>query len=152
MRSGIMLAAMATLGGCAAGPAMSGGGMAKGLAGTNWRLVEFQSMDDAQGITRPTDASHYTIAFGADGRAALRLDCNRGTGTYTAEASSATGGTLMFGPIASTRAFCPAPSMGDALAAQLSNVRSYTLADGHLNMALMADGGIFVWEPVEAAR
>ncbi|MCB2079668.1 MAG: META domain-containing protein [Novosphingobium sp.] len=122
-----------------------------GLAGTSWQLVEFRSMDDAQGIKRPGDVTRYTVSFDAEGRASFRLDCNRGTGSYTREVSSATGGTLTFGPIAVTKALCPEPSMGEFLEKQLPWVRSYTMADGHLNMALMADGGIIVWEALPSA-
>jgi hypothetical protein len=38
-----------------------------GLTGTHWRLVEFQSMDDAIGAVRPEDPSLYTLRLNADG-------------------------------------------------------------------------------------
>lgn len=38
------------------------------LAGTEWRLVEFQSMDDAVGTVRPSDPSLYTMRLNGDGR------------------------------------------------------------------------------------
>ena len=47
------------------------------LAGTNWRLVEFQSMDDATGKIRPDDPSLYTMRLNADGTVNMRLNCNR---------------------------------------------------------------------------
>ncbi len=37
------------------------------LAGTDWRLVEFQSMDDVTGTVRPEDPSLYTLRLKADG-------------------------------------------------------------------------------------
>lgn len=123
------------------------------LSGTQWRLVEIQSMDDAQGTKAAPDPAKYTVAFGADGQAAYRLDCNRGTGTWKATSSpDGKGGTLTFGPIASTRALCGPPSLGEELARQMPNVRSFTIAGGKLNMALMADGGIIAWEPDPNAR
>jgi len=118
-----------------------------GLGGTSWRLVEFQSMDDAQGTTRPDDRNKYTITFNQDGSLAARLDCNRGVGPWHNDIANATGGSLMIGPLAVTRAYCPDPSMGEFLEQQLGYVRSFTMSEGRLNMALMADGGIIVWEP-----
>ena len=44
------------------------------LAGTAWRLVEFQSMDDAVGTVRPDDPSRYTMRLKGDGTVALRLN------------------------------------------------------------------------------
>ncbi|WP_216900537.1 META domain-containing protein [Synechococcus sp. CCY 9618] len=120
------------------------------LAGSQWRLVEIQSMDDAQGTTRPADPFRYTLLFGADGTAQLRLDCNRARGTWSARAAADPGsGSLSFGPLATTRALCPAPSLGERLGAQVPYVRTYLLKDGRLYLSLLADGGILVWEPLK---
>lgn len=119
-----------------------------GLPGTSWQLVEIQSMDDAQGTTRPRQSADYTLTFNADGTLAMRLDCNRATGTWRSEDASATSGTLAFGPMAVTRALCPPPTLGETIVRQFPYVRSFTMRDGRLNMALMADGGILVWEPL----
>lgn len=123
-----------------------------GLGGTSWRLVEMQSMDDTQGVVRPDDPQEYTLNFNADGTVAARFDCNRGSGTWRNDIANATGGTLTFGPMAVTRALCPAGSLGERLERQFPYVRSFTLRDRRLNMALMADGGILVWEPASAAN
>lgn len=119
-----------------------------GLSGTQWRLVEFQSMDDAVGTTRPEDPSAYTLAFNADGTVAMRLDCNRGTGPWSATPGE-TGqtGSLTIGPLGVTRALCPPPSMGEQIARDMDYVRGYMLRDGQLSLSLMADGGIYLWEP-----
>ncbi len=107
-------------------------------------------MNDAQGSVRPDDRSKYTLTFGENGQLSARLDCNRGAGTWRNEISNATGGTLAVGPMAVTKALCPAPTIGELIERQLPYVRSFTIRDGRLNMALMADGGIIVWEPVKA--
>ncbi|MBL8771178.1 MAG: META domain-containing protein [Phenylobacterium sp.] len=138
---------MFLLAGCAPARLQGPDGESPALGGTRWRLVAFQSMDDAQGRTTPTAPDRYTIFFGPDGRAALQLDCNRGWAPWKAAPSGA-GGSLAVGPLATTRMSCPPPSMGSLLETQLPYVRSYTLADGRLHMALMADGGILTWEPV----
>ena len=123
------------------------------LAGTSWRLVEFQSMDDAIGTTTPGEPSQYTMTLNADGTVAMQLNCNRANGTWTAEPSAdGMSGSFVFGPLAMTRAFCPPPSMDQSLATQAGSVRSFVLRDGRLYLSLMADGGIVVWEPDTAAR
>jgi len=116
------------------------------LAGTHWRLVEFQSMDDRQGITRPAAGSLYTMWLHGDGTVAMQLNCNRATGTWSAaRGSDAASGRFEFGPLAVTRALCPPPSMDEGIVAQSRFVRSYLLKDDRLYLSLMADGGIYVW-------
>ena len=118
------------------------------LQGTSWQLVGIQSMDDAQGLKRPANPSRYTLSLQADGRAVLQLDCNRAMGSWRVEPSTDPGnGGFRFGPLASTKALCPAPSLGEPLARQLPYVRGYLLRDGRLNLSLLADGGILIWEP-----
>lgn len=119
-----------------------------GLGGTSWQLVEIQSMDDAQGTNRPADPARYTLAFNTDGSLSARLDCNRGSGTWSNEIANATGGSLTFGPMAVTKALCPEPSLGETLERQLPYVRSFVMRDGRMYMSLMADGGIIAWEPI----
>jgi heat shock protein HslJ len=116
------------------------------LAGTSWQLVSFQSMDDSQGTTAVDDSGKYTLTFSEDGKAALRLDCNRGIGSWESTPSAdGSSGTLKFGPLAVTRALCPPPSLGEKLARDLDYVRSYLLKDGRLYLSLMADAGIYEW-------
>ena len=121
-----------------------------GLTDTEWRLVEIQSMDDAQGTKRLDDPSQYTMRLGADGTATLNLNCNKATGTWTSEpAGDGTSGTFGLGPLAATLAACPPPNYDEQISAQAQYLRSYLLRDGRLYLSLMADGGIWVWEPVE---
>ena len=118
------------------------------LAGTGWRLVKFQSMDDAIGTVRPDDPSLYTMRLNSDGTVTMRLNCNRATGTWSAEPSgSGASGRFEFGALAATSALCPPPSMDESIAAQAKFIRSYLLKDGKLYLSLMADGGIYAWEP-----
>lgn len=122
------------------------------LQGTAWRLVEILSMDDAQGSQRPGEPSRYTLLLDRNGQASLQLDCNRATGTWQMQASAdRSNGTFRFGPLATTKALCPAPSLGERLGQQLPYVRGYSLRDGRLHLSLMADGGILVWEPLTQA-
>jgi heat shock protein HslJ len=116
------------------------------LASTQWRLVEFQSMDDAQGITRPSAGTSYTMLLHGDGTVTMQLNCNRATGTWsTVPGSDAASGQFEFGPLAATGASCPPPSMDESIVAQSKYIRSYLLKDDRLYLSLMADGGIYVW-------
>lgn len=106
-------------------------------------------MDDAVGTVRPSDPLLYTMRLNADGSAAMRLNCNRATGSWKARPSAdRSNGQFEFGPLASTKALCPPPSLDGQIAAQAGYIRSYLLKDGRLYLSLMADGGIFAWEPI----
>lgn len=118
------------------------------LAGSEWRLVEFRSMDDAIGTIRPDDPSLYTMRLDGDGSVSMALDCNRATGTWSAEPSGdGSSGRFEFGPLAATRALCPPPRLDERITADAEFVRSYLLKEGRLYLALMADAGIYAWEP-----
>jgi heat shock protein HslJ len=118
------------------------------LAGTEWRLVSFQSMDDSIGEVRPEDPSRFTMHLNADGTVAFRLDCNRARGNWSAEpAGDETSGRFTFGELVSTRALCPPPHLDEWVVGQAGFVRGYLLKDQRLYLTLMADGGIFTWEP-----
>lgn len=122
------------------------------FAGTTWQLLAIQSMDDAQGTTRVDHPERFTLAFGADGRVSMQLDCNRGTGSVkVTPAAGADSGTIRFGPIAMTRAVCPPPHLDERVARDMADVRAYLLKEGRLYLTLMADGGIYEWAPVHTA-
>ena len=105
-------------------------------------------MDDATGTIRPEASSLYTMHLYDDGTVALVLNCNRASGTWSAKPSDdGTSGSFAFSPLAMTRAHCPPPSMDESISAQSAFIRSYLLKDGRLYLSLMADGGIYVWEP-----
>ena len=127
---------------CGACPQTSRQDTASGLGGTSWQLVKFQSSDDK--TLTPDDKSKYTIAFGTDGRVSARIDCNRGTGTWKSPGAN----QLQFGPLALTRAMCPPGSLHDRIVKDWESVRSYIMKDGHLFLSLMADGGIYEFEPI----
>nr|AQQ74488.1 hypothetical protein [uncultured bacterium] len=111
------------------------------LAGTSWQLVKFVGGDDT--TRAPDDRSKYTIQLNADGGVTARVDCNRGRGTWKSSAP----GQLEFGPLALTRAMCPPGSLHDQWVKQWPYIRSYVMKDGHLFLSLMADGGIYEFEP-----
>jgi heat shock protein HslJ/membrane-bound inhibitor of C-type lysozyme len=116
------------------------------LGGTSWQLVKFQGSDDK--TLTPDDKTKYTIAFGTDGRVNARVDCNRGQGTWKSSGPN----QLQFGPLALTRAMCPPGSLHDRIAKHWEFVRSYVIKDGHLFLSLMADGGIYEFEPMGESK
>lgn len=116
------------------------------LGGTSWQLVKFQGSDDT--TLASDDPSKYTIAFDRGGGVSVRIDCNRGHGSWT----SAEANQLLFGPMALTRAICPPAALNDRLAKDWQYVRSYILKDGHLFLSLMMDGGIYEFEPMNKPR
>jgi len=124
-----------------AGPKPSASLPVTGFAGTSWQLVKFQSSDDT--TLTPDDRAKYTIEFAAGGQLIARIDCNRGHGTWKTTGPS----HIKFGPLALTRAQCPPGSLHDHIVKQWGNIRSYVIRDGHLFLALLADGGIYEFEP-----
>lgn len=118
------------------------------LAGTRWRLVQFQSMSDEVGTLVPSDPHAFIMTLNADGSVAMQLDCNSANGRWNAEASAdGDGGQFGFETIAATAALCAPPNLDERIARDTRYVRSYTLRDGRLHLSLMADGGIYSWEP-----
>jgi para-nitrobenzyl esterase len=115
--------------------------IAPSLGDTSWRLVKFQGGDGT--VLVPDDKAKYTLTFGADGNVSARIDCNRARGGWKSGGPS----QLEFGPMAITRAACLPGSMHDQIVRQLPYVRSYVIKDGRLFLSLMADGGIYEFEP-----
>jgi len=116
------------------------------LSGTTWQLVRFQGGNDR--VLTPDDRAKYTLVFDGGGSVAARVDCNRGRATWKAGAS----GQLELGPLLLTRAKCPDESLHDQIAKQWPAIRSFMLKDGHLFLSLMADGGVYEFEPAAPAR
>ena len=112
------------------------------LAGTSWQLVKFEGSDDR--TLTPEDTMKYTIAFGRDGTVSVRIDCNQGHGTWKSGGPN----QLEFGPLALTRAMCPPAPLNDRLVKDWQYMRSYVLKGGHLFVSLMADAGIYEFEPI----
>ena len=116
---------------------------ATALGGTSWQLVRFAGSDDTS--LTPDEKAKYTIEFGTDGRVSARIDCNRGRATWKSPGTN----HLELGPLALTRAKCPPAPLTDRIPRHWGLVRSYTIKNGHLFLSLMADGGIYEFEPMK---
>jgi para-nitrobenzyl esterase len=117
---------------------------AREFAGS-WQLVRFESGDGR--VPAPADRARYGITLQGDGRLSARIDCNRGRGSWTSLGAR----QIQFGLLALTRAMCPPGSLHDRIVKDWPAVRSYILKDGHLYLSLMADGGIYEYEPAAEA-
>jgi len=90
---------------------------AANLGGASWQLVKFEGSDDK--TLTPKNGANYTIAFEGDGHIGLRIDCNRGHGTWKSTGPN----QLEFGPLALTRAMCPPSPLNDRIARDWQYVR-----------------------------
>jgi heat shock protein HslJ len=121
------------------------------LAGSEWRLLEFQSMDDSIGTLRPETSQQFTMRLNADGTMSLQLDCNRANGSWShVPSEGGENGSFSIGPLAATRALCSPPNFDERIVRDAEYVRSYLLHDGRLYLSLMADAGIYAWESTGA--
>jgi para-nitrobenzyl esterase len=111
------------------------------LEGSSWQLVRIEGSDGKVHV--PQDRSRYMLAFAPHGELSARIDCNRGSGTWSANDS----GALAFGELATTRAMCPPGSLYDLLVSQWTHVRLYALRGGHLFITLPGDG-TYEFEPL----
>jgi para-nitrobenzyl esterase len=116
------------------------------LGGTSWQLVKFQSDDGSTFV--PDDRSKYTITFGSNGRATVRVDCNRGGGPWKYKGSN----KIQFGSMSMSRAKCGPGSLHDRIVREGAAVRDYMIKDGHLFLSLMENGAAYELEPLTRSR
>jgi heat shock protein HslJ len=117
------------------------------LSGTSWRLVKFQDTEGTM-LVPASDRSKYTIAFGANGRATVRVDCNRGSGGWKYKGPN----QIQFGSMSVTRAKCGPGSLHDRIVKDGAVVRNYVIKDGHLFLSLLEDAGTYELEPLARSR
>lgn len=124
------------LAGCAAAP--PGGTPARtrspdAATGKVWQWERTVTPVETIGSAAP---ERYTLELGADGRAAIRADCNRGSGGYKIGE-----GTIAFGPIATTRMACPPGSLDTRYLRDLQRATSFFVEGGNLYVELPVDSG-----------
>ncbi|WP_149539703.1 META domain-containing protein [Siccirubricoccus phaeus] len=115
------------------------------LADTAWRLERLLPPGDPAAAVVPADPTRYELRLGPDGRLAMRLDCNRGAGRWTATAEAPDQGRIAFGPLVTTRAACAPGSLEPRLAREAAQIRSYRLEGERLRLGL-ASGGAQLWQ------
>lgn len=112
-----------------------------GLTGTTWAW-QSSSLNPDQTF-RPEDPTRYTLRFEADGRVAVRADCNQGGGSYRVD-----GDRLSLGPIATTLIGCPPGSLDGPFLSQLNDVSTWSIRDGILFLGLGFDNGAMRFAPI----
>ncbi len=112
------------------------------LLGTTWALERILFMDDSELL--PVEPADYTLTLGADGSAALQVDCNRGIGRFELDDAS-----LSFSPFATTRAFCGPGSLEERYLEQIAIVVSYAFEDGALVLATSMDSSLLYFRPLD---
>jgi heat shock protein HslJ len=109
------------------------------ILGTTWQW---------EGTTNPVEKiivpepERFTVWLGADGRAQMQFDCNRGGGAF--EISP---GKLSFDPLMSTRMACPPDSLDNVFMRDLQRVTSFFLRGDRLYLELPYDSGTMKFRP-----
>jgi heat shock protein HslJ len=114
---------------------------AVGISGPTWQLIQFT---DKEGETiAAEDRSKYTAAFRDDGRATVRIDCNRGGGSWKLGGWNG----IELGPLALTRAACPSP-LTDRFARDWQSLKRFQIKEGRLFLSLPENAGTYEFEPM----
>ncbi|MEQ8410695.1 MAG: META domain-containing protein [Erythrobacter sp.] len=120
------------------------------LAETTWRLAEIAEHPGDAALVGEVEAGLYTLVLDPDGRAAFRLDCNRGFGRWQGTVlEKQASGQLSFSQIGVTKALCAPDSISDAVTADLARFDTFSLKGEQLVLS-DAEGTLrYVWKPAE---
>ena len=129
----VLVLSWLTVDGCAHRPSGSSSDATRTLAGVTWMWAG--TVTPVEAFT-PADPASYTLELGADGRAAVRADCNRGNCAYRLSGSE-----LRFGPMAMTQAMCAPGSLDSRFAQQLAGAAHTFWRGDTLMIDLAMDSG-----------
>jgi heat shock protein HslJ len=105
------------------------------LSGTVWQWTK-TTYNDGKTIDVSNPANYTIEFFLADGKVAVKADCNNVLGSFTADASNL---TITLGP--STMAACPPGSLDSEYLKELGEVAQYLIQDGSLVLNFKLDSG-----------
>ncbi len=111
------------------------------LVGPNWGWVGTLYRDLPK--VEVPDPARFTLAFQPGGRANVRADCNRGGGSYTADAHR-----LEFGPMALTKMRCEYASADREFLRGLEAASEWSIRDGELVVILKLETGTMRFRPL----
>lgn len=114
------------------------------LSNTSWRLVKYQGKGKDTSVITPAQRSAYTVTFGHDGRVAMKIDCNRGSGTWKLSGW----GQIKLGPLALTRAACPADRLNTKLPVEWSTLNFFKLKGDHLLLSTKPQSSFYEFEVI----
>ena len=115
------------------------------LNGTTWRLVDVETSGTSTRLNPELQARH-TLTFERSGRLNMQLDCNRGSADWEASLPQTYNGSISISQVASTRAFCPDPTFGEALAADLPSSSAYTLTPDGRGLVIRTARIVYAFE------
>ena len=124
----------------AGGPSAVTGPDAQRLTSGVWKWAK--SVDNSGKDWTPANPANYTVQFTADGKVAIKADCNNAAGSYTTAGGSL---EILIGPM--TMAACPPPSLGDVFVVQLGQAGSYFFDGNSLIIEWKMDSGSMRFEP-----
>ncbi len=105
------------------------------LVGTTWQWAK--STDSSGKETKVNQPDKYTLQFfSADGKVAVKADCNTASGSFTADGHNL---TFSLGPL--TLAACPAGSLSDQFIKELGEAQSYLFDGDNLIVDWKLDSG-----------
>lgn len=105
------------------------------LVGTTWQWAK--STDSSGKETKVNQPDKYTLQFfSADGKVAVKADCNKAAGSFTADGHNL---IISLGPLTLTA--CPSGSLSDQFIKELGEVQSYLFEGDNLIMGWKMDSG-----------
>ena len=113
------------------------------LTAQPWQWVSF--LDQATGERTITDPQNYTVNFQPDGTVQVTADCKASSGSYTADGTNI---SITLGP--TTAVQCSPESKSDQFLGYLSGAALYSIANGRLQIDLIADSGTMTFISVNA--
>ncbi len=108
-------------------------GAAMNLNNTIWR---WQSSDSATGKITVDKPENYQLEFKADGKIAVKADCNGGGGSYATE-----GNNISFMRIFTTKIFCGEKSLDNRFLRGLESARSFRIEGNTLSIGSEGENG-----------
>jgi heat shock protein HslJ len=112
--------------------------LSSGIIDRKWELVGLHLGDEE----RLPERGRFTLLLESEGKARIRVDCNRAFCSYRLDDED-----ISFGPIASTMAYCGDDSMDTDFMRLMDQVHFYTKREGAL--VLVCDEGELVFAPEE---
>jgi heat shock protein HslJ len=112
------------------------------LAGVVWQWQGIADIDGALVVAVMTP-ERYSLQFLGDGRLAIRVDCNRGSGQTRIDGISM---EIRAGGM--TRLACQSDSLGDLYLTGLHHVEHWYLFNGVLTLSLPDGAGMMIFRPV----
>ncbi len=114
------------------------------LSGTVWQWNK-TTYNDGRTITVSNPANYTIEFFLADGKVAVKADCNNVQGSYTPDANNL---TITLGP--STMAACPPGSLDTEYLKELGEVAQYLIQGNTLTLNFKLDSGGMTFTPAAA--